>query len=80
MSQNWTRANELHEELSSQADDLLSNWKSYEQTAEQLSVSLKLIEHENETYMEPVDSLEDKQSRIHEQRTLCFNLEELVSR
>lgn len=49
----------------------------YEQTASRLNDTLEDLERQNELNMEPLDTLDEKQARIHKQKTLCFNVDEL---
>lgn len=80
LAQQWSQVNDTHSDLSSTCQQLLTDWTTYEQTSDQVQVSLGLLEHQNRLNSELVDTLEEKQARIHEQKSLCFSAEELKPR
>ena len=80
LAQQWSQVNDTHTDLSTTCQRLLTDWTTYEQTSDQVQVSLGLLEHQNRLNSELVDSLEEKQARIHEQKSLCFSADELKPR
>lgn len=80
LAQQWSQVNDTHTDLSCTSQQLVSDWSVYEQTSDQVQVSLGLLEHQYSLNTQLVDTLEEKQARIHEHKTLCFSVEELKPR
>lgn len=80
MAELWTTTNDNHAAIGGRSQALVTEWTSYEVTTDQVQTSLALLVHQNKLIQEPADTLEQKQARIHEQKSVCFSVDQLTPR